>query len=288
MGTAALKAELESVLGSSLFSFREKPAPQTISTGIEEVDSECGGLPRGAITEIVGAPSSGRTALLYSILAEATARGEACALVDASDAFDPVSAAAAGIDFQELLWIRCAGKREQGIGNREQNPSRARQRADTLGNRKNELHIAIRVTDLLLQSGGCYPSTSRCATTPTGAAPVPPQRTRRPLGTSAVGDPGPGGPGWGVIAMDLGDMEPKDARRIPLNAWYRFRLAVENKPTAFVLIGQEPYAGSCSALILETNQMKCRWKGLLFRGAVFQANRRKPLGRGACFEGARG
>src|SRR5579864_4132593 len=108
MSTAVLKAKLESALGSPLFSFRERAAPETIATGIREVDSACGGLPRGAITEIVGPASSGRTTLLYSILAEATARGEACALVDASDAFDPASAAAAGADFQQLLWIRCA------------------------------------------------------------------------------------------------------------------------------------------------------------------------------------
>ena len=295
MSTAALKAKLESVLGSSVFLFREKPAPQTISTGIGEIDSECGGLPRGAITEIVGAASSGRTTLLYSILAEAMARGEACALVDASDAFDPVSAAAAGVDFQQLLWIRCT--REQGTGIREQNqscarPIRAREQAGALRNRAQEkkaLQIAIRVTDLLVQSG-CHPSTSHsnspkpragdpgeCATTPTGAAPAPPQRMQRSLGGPPVGGPGAGGPGWGVIAMDLGDMEPKEARRIPLNTWYRFRLAVENKSTAFVLIGQEPCAGSCSALILETNKVKCRWKGLLLRGAVFQTDRRKPV-----------
>ena len=207
MSTALLKAKLESEWGSPLFSFREKSEPQTIPTGIREVDAECGGLPRGAITEIAGPASSGRTTLLYSILAEATARGEVCALVDASDAFDPASAAAAGADFNQLLWIRCA------------------------------LHkrTALPVTDLLLQSG--------C---------------------------------WGIIALDLGDIDPRDARRIPLNAWHRFRLAVENKPTAFIVLGQEPYAASCSALILETNKSKVRWEGLLLNGVMYEAGRRKP------------
>ena len=46
-------------------------------------------LPRGAITEISGALSSGRTTLTHAILAHATAAGEFCAVVDGAGAFDP-------------------------------------------------------------------------------------------------------------------------------------------------------------------------------------------------------
>jgi hypothetical protein len=42
------------------------------------------------------------------MLAAAIGRGETCALVDASDAFDPESAHAAGVDLDRLLWVRCA------------------------------------------------------------------------------------------------------------------------------------------------------------------------------------
>jgi len=63
-------------------------------------------LPTGAITEISGAISSGRTALMHAILAEATQRGEFCALVDPLGAFDPESAAQAGVDLRRLLWVR--------------------------------------------------------------------------------------------------------------------------------------------------------------------------------------
>src|SRR5689334_17224682 len=62
-------------------------------------------LPTGAITEISGAISSGRTSLTHSILAEATERGEFCALVDPLGAFDPQSAAQAGVDLRRLLWV---------------------------------------------------------------------------------------------------------------------------------------------------------------------------------------
>ena len=56
------------------------------------------GLPRGQISEIVGSRSSGRQTVLVSRLAAATRRGELVALVDPLDMFDPVSAAAHGVE----------------------------------------------------------------------------------------------------------------------------------------------------------------------------------------------
>lgn len=69
-------------------------------------------LPCGAITEISGALSSGRTTLTHAILARATAAGEFCALVDGASAFDPRSAAEAGVDLPHLLWVRANGRME--------------------------------------------------------------------------------------------------------------------------------------------------------------------------------
>jgi hypothetical protein len=82
--------------------------------------------PRGRITEIIGQPSSGRTSLLHSILADATGQGEFAVIVDSTDSFDPCSAAAAGADLKKIQWIRCA---------------------------KNVEH-AMRAADLVLHSGG--------------------------------------------------------------------------------------------------------------------------------------
>ena len=65
------------------------------------------GLPEGAVTEISGARSSGRTTLLQASLAAATGLGELCAVVDGSDAFDPASAQAAGVRLERLLWVQC-------------------------------------------------------------------------------------------------------------------------------------------------------------------------------------
>src|SRR6185436_98290 len=96
---------LQSVLGgrfADILQFREKPLQDTLSSGVPELD-----FPRGAVTEIHGPPSSGRTSLLYSALASATGQEEICALIDFDDAFDPASAVAAGVALSRVLWIRC-------------------------------------------------------------------------------------------------------------------------------------------------------------------------------------
>src|SRR5437867_11904429 len=86
------RARIESALGeriSAPFTDIERRTLETVPTGIAPLDALTGGLPRGAITELFGPPSSGRTSTMISILAEATARDEVCALVDGNDAFDP-------------------------------------------------------------------------------------------------------------------------------------------------------------------------------------------------------
>ena len=84
-----------------------RPTPEMVSSGIAAIDGLTGGLPRGCLTEICGPASSGRSTLMLSALAAATRRGEFCAVVDASDALDPQSAAATGIELDRLLWVRC-------------------------------------------------------------------------------------------------------------------------------------------------------------------------------------
>ena len=57
--------------------------------------------------------------------------------------------------------------------------------------------------------------------------------------------------GFGLIMLDLADLPPQSARRIPLTTWFRFRRAVEHKPTILLAIEQQPIAGSCSSLLLQ-------------------------------------
>ena len=48
-------------------------------------------------------------------LARVTANQEYCALIDTSDAFDPASAAEAGVHLSRVLWIRCGGNAEHAL-----------------------------------------------------------------------------------------------------------------------------------------------------------------------------
>jgi len=104
-----------------------------IPTGIAQIDDAVQGIPLHALTEICGSnlASSGKTAVLTALLARAS-REHFCALVDASDSFDPITGQAAGIHLPRLLWVRC-GKSRVKLPPLEQ---------------------AFRVVDILLQSSG--------------------------------------------------------------------------------------------------------------------------------------
>jgi hypothetical protein len=72
-------------------------------------------LRQGAITELVGPLSSGRTSVLVLCLRAVTRRGALAALVDVDHAFDPGSAAAAGVELRRLLWVRSEGRRHDAL-----------------------------------------------------------------------------------------------------------------------------------------------------------------------------
>ena len=78
---------------------------ETIPTGALALDLALGvgGVPRGRVVEIFGPESSGKTTLVYHIIAEAQARGGICAFVDAEHAIDPIYARKIGVDTDELL-----------------------------------------------------------------------------------------------------------------------------------------------------------------------------------------
>jgi hypothetical protein len=137
---AALAArQLDRTLTSSLPPIDPCDEYSIGATNIPSLDARLGGgFPRGQLSELVGARSSGRTSLVLRMMAAATARGELVALVDALDRLDVSSAAAAGIDLDRLLWIR---------GHVVSNPGMCRdlnQRA---------MEQAVRALSLALQAG---------------------------------------------------------------------------------------------------------------------------------------
>jgi recombination protein RecA len=76
-----------------------------ISTGSLSLDLALGvgGLPRGRIVEVFGPESSGKTTLVYHLIAEAQRRGGKCLFIDAEHAMDPHYARRIGLDFDDLL-----------------------------------------------------------------------------------------------------------------------------------------------------------------------------------------
>jgi hypothetical protein len=148
LSAAALRIQIEDALATR-FPAALTPVARTIcevaATGIPAVDALLdGGLPVGAISELVGQECSGRTSLALAFVARKTAAAQVCAWVDAGDAFDPESAAASGVRLRQLLWVRCRDSAIYAPKTRWKSEERPWTRLDQ----------ALRVTDLLLQAGG--------------------------------------------------------------------------------------------------------------------------------------
>lgn len=219
---AALRLEIERTL-EHRFPAALTPAPKTIRevapTGIRSVDALLeGGLPVGAISEVIGPESSGRTSLTLAFLAKRTEAERVCAWVDAGDAFDPESAAASGVSLKQLLWVRCRSEREV-----------------TKAKPWTRLDQALRATDLLLQAGG-----------------------------------------FAAIVLDLGDMEPAHAMRIPLAIWFRFRQAADRTRCSLVVLGKTAYAQSGAEVVLESMPFQPEIVGgTVWRGCTFEIGRKR-------------
>ena len=117
---ALLRSKIQASLAPHLrteLEFRPSSPPDLVASGISELDALVGGgLPRGALTEVCGPASSGRTSLVYSVLAQMTQKQEVCAFVDVSDSLDPEFLASAGVDLTRILWVRCGeGKMSEKV-----------------------------------------------------------------------------------------------------------------------------------------------------------------------------
>ena len=163
-----------------------------------------GGLPRGQISEIVGPRSSGRQSMLVSWFAAATSRGELTALVDPLDMFDPLSAAAHGVDLTRLLWVRGHALGPQAIGL----PREA-------GELRVQIERAVKALNLILQASG-----------------------------------GGAGSGFGLVALDLGEVPLPVVGRLPFTTWRRLHRVIEGSETVCVVVASEPLARSAAGITL--------------------------------------
>ena len=113
VAAGSVRRQIEEALAHRLpgaLSPRQRTIIPRVASGVPEIDALLGGgLPVGAITEVIGSSCSGRTSFALAFIAEITCAGQITAWIDVADALDPESAAAAGVDLNQQLWIRCGG-----------------------------------------------------------------------------------------------------------------------------------------------------------------------------------
>ncbi len=277
---AAIRRQVEAGLADRIPSALT-PAPrllrETAATGIGGLDELLrGGLPVGAISEIVGPECSGRTSLAISFVAQMTEAGKVCAWVDVADGLHPESAAAIGVNLSRLLWVRC------GVANTEQKvehefsvpekyfmppPVKKGLHGGGFGP-----HPRSEVKGLSEAVSGFFEAQM---TGPRCAEPQPRRRREkesfeevRAQVRSAGRVTSPGKPwgrieqalrvtdlllqagGFSTIVMDMGGIAPEYASRVPLATWFRYRAAVERSQAVLLLLTQHACAKSSAGLVL--------------------------------------
>ena len=233
-----------------------------------------GGLPLGAISELAGPECSGRTSLALSFLARMTKEGRVCAWIDVSDALDPASAAAAGVDLARLLWVRC------GVQTAAHHAARS---TFTLP----EKCLVPPAATKGLHGGGFGPHprteanglstavsglldpeamTARCAEPqhrPQVVKEMKSDRANRPANRIAAGKPWARmeqalraadlllqAGGFAAIVLDMAGIAPECAARVPMATWFRYRAAAERTQASLLLLTQSPCAKSSAELLL--------------------------------------
>jgi recombination protein RecA len=275
---SALRQQIESKLAQRIPSALT-PLPHVlrpvVSTGIEAVDELlCGGLPLGAVTEIVGPECSGRTTLGLSFLSQITAKGRVCAWIDVADSLHPESAAAAGIDLMRLLWVRC------GAQGRTEAPSPGSK--FVLPEKylipppiKKGLHgggfgphprgevkgLSDAVSGLLCMNGRTpgrvelqHQDSRECATIQHGKLTIKeptPRHLNRIDQALRVTDLLLQAGGFSAIVLDMGSIAPELASRVPLATWFRYRAAAERTQASILILTQHACAKSSAALVLQ-------------------------------------
>lgn len=288
----ALAARMPSALSIALRTVRPVE-----STGIRSVDEVLeGGLPLGAITEIVGADCSGRTSFTLSFLARMTQGGKVCAWIDVSNEFQAQSAVAAGVELSRLLWVRCGVVGKSDV-----------QDAPRPGFVLPEKYLVPRPIIKGLHGGGSggHPrgevkGLSEAVTgllrpaviAPRCAEPVRRVRTERPRiepsavpvvsglkRTGVAGKPWSRidqalrvtdlllqGGGFSAIVLDMAGIAPEYSLRVPLATWFRYRAAAERSQTSVLLLTQHACAKSSAGLVLQLHPGAIDNEQTLFTG----------------------
>jgi recombination protein RecA len=283
--TSILRQQLEATLTHrfpSALTPRLRSIRPVMPTGIESVDELLGGgLPGGAITEVVGSQCSGRTSLALSFLARVTQAKKVCAWIDVSDEFDPESAAADGVDLSHLLWVRCGvdtvsqtdspSQPDFSLPEKYFVPPPIKKGLHGGGFGSHPRHEAKNLSGAvsqLLQPGTPALDQSKVqhrTSTPgmsLGKSPPISSIGQRPNASPysepwsridqalRVADLLLQGGGFTAIVLDMGSIAPEYALRVPLMTWFRYRAAAERTQASILLLTQHPCAKSSAELLL--------------------------------------
>jgi recombination protein RecA len=301
---SALRLQIETALARRIPSALT-PAPKVIRpvapTGVPAVDALLdGGLPIGAITEMVGPESSGRTSLALSFVAGITRQGNVAAWVDVSNTLDPESAAAAGVDLSRLLWVRCgvaAAQAEPPAAYRFALPEKflvpplaihGLHGGGCGGHPRNEVKGLAEAVTGLLRPEAFAP---RCAEPQRRVRPErevfepPALRTIQPVRPRPrAGKPWPRmeqalratdlllqAGGFSVVVLDMGSLAPEHVSRVPLATWFRYRAAAERTQASVLLLTQHSCAKSSGELLLRFQPGRaCDDEATVFTGSAYR------------------
>jgi hypothetical protein len=280
---ATIRLQIEAALAHripSAFTPAQKVIRPVAPTGVADVDRLLeGGLPVGAITEMVGPESSGRTAVALSFVSHLTHAGRVCAWVDVSDVLSPESAAAADVDLSRLLWVRCgvsAVNSQAPVGYKFALPDKYLVPAAIKkglhgggcgGHPRNEIKgLSEAVSGLLRPAALPHRCVEPQRRVNSEHEPIPAQSQTRMWQGNARTSPNKAwtrieqalrvvdlllqGGGFSAIVLDMASIAAEHVSRVPLVTWFRYRAAAERTQASVLLLTQYSCAKSSSELLL--------------------------------------
>ena len=279
---SAIRLQIESALSQRVPSALT-PAPKMIrpaaATGIKALDEVLkGGLPVGAISELVGPECSGRTSVALSFLARITQAAKICAWIDVSNALDPSSAAAIGVDLARLLWVRCGAPQKSlqqarnnfalsekylvpapakkglhggGFGPHPRNEARGLSQAVSgLFQREMIEPRSAEPRSSVLEREQAFESSCGPAQTSHSKSSIPFKPWSRIEQALRTADILLQGGGFSAIVLDMSSIAPEFISRVPQATWFRYRAAAERTQSSILLLTQHACAKSSAELML--------------------------------------